>query len=143
MDKEMRRIGLLALLAMATSACAGGAASGNYIRTSNPQTTAQPSSAPAYRAPTARSGPGADGILGQSAPFLVSRFGAARIDMAEGDARKLQFASESCVLDIYLYPVGAGNAPVATHVATRLRQGGGETDNDRCIADVESAASGG
>ncbi|WP_162627568.1 hypothetical protein [Erythrobacter sp. KY5] len=137
----MRRTSLLVALALVTSACAGGSASGNYVRTGAPSTNAQANPAPAPRAPTMMRGPGVDGIIGQSAASIVRRFGTARIDMAEGSARKLQFASESCVLDIYLYPAQANGAPVATHVATRQRQGGGEIDHARCIADVETVAS--
>ena len=79
---------------------------------------------------------GIDGIIGQRAPSLPRRFGDPRIDLSEGDARKLQFASATCVLDIFLYPLEAGEAPVATHVAARLRQGGGEVDRSACIDTV-------
>ncbi|QFT76428.1 hypothetical protein FIU90_02615 [Erythrobacter sp. THAF29] len=79
---------------------------------------------------------GLDGVLGQRATALLSRFGAARIDLKEGDARKLQFAGEKCVLDVFLYPLEAGAEPVATHVEARERQGGGATSKTRCLAEI-------
>lgn len=91
----------------------------------------------AFRAPNVMRGLGAESVIGEGASSLTRRFGAARIDLVEGDARKLQFASETCVLDIYLYPMNAGTAPVATHVETRLRQGGGPIERADCIAQVE------
>ncbi|PKP90329.1 MAG: hypothetical protein CVT76_09985, partial [Alphaproteobacteria bacterium HGW-Alphaproteobacteria-15] len=66
------------------------------------------------------------------------RFGAPRIDLAEGDARKLQFAGPSCVLDIFLYPLSAGAEPTATHVDARLRQGGAAVDQGACIRELET-----
>lgn len=76
-------------------------------------------------------------IIGEGARSLTSRFGNARIDLTEGQARKLQFAGTSCVLDIYLYPVAAGTEPVATHVDARLRRDGSDTDKAGCIAEVQ------
>ncbi len=77
------------------------------------------------------------GIIGKEAATLTRRFGTARIDLTEGDARKLQFISHACVLDIFLYPLASGAQPVATHVETRLRVGGTPTDRARCIREVE------
>lgn len=88
-------------------------------------------------------GSGVDSIIGQPASALTSRFGTARIDLAEGDARKLQFRSANCVLDIFLYPLTAGRSPVATHIETRLRRGGMSTDRAACIAEVERSAGSG
>ncbi|MEM7779678.1 MAG: hypothetical protein AAF697_04700 [Pseudomonadota bacterium] len=79
-------------------------------------------------------GNGLDSIIGASANTLTARFGAPRLNRIEGDARKLQFVGEGCVLDIYLYPLQAGGAPVATHVEARAQQGGGVIDRARCIA---------
>lgn len=80
---------------------------------------------------------GLEGVIGTPAAALTRRFGEPRIDLAEGDARKLQFAGSSCVLDIYLYPVSAGSAPTAAHVEARLRQGGAAVDQGTCIREVE------
>lgn len=79
-------------------------------------------------------------IIGQPPAALTARFGVPRIDLAEGDARKLQFVSERCVLDIYLYPLAAGVEPTATHVEARERQGGTATERAPCIAEIERAA---
>ena len=81
---------------------------------------------------------GLEGVIGAPASLLTQRFGAPRIDLAEGDARKLQFAGASCVVDIYLYPAASGAEPVAAHVDARLRQGGGVIDGGACIREVEA-----
>ena len=72
-----------------------------------------------------------------AAAALTRRFGSPRIDLAEGDAHKLQFAGAACVLDIYLYPLSAGGPATATHVEARLRQGGAPADPGACIREVE------
>lgn len=131
----MRSLATLAF-ALSLSACA---ASPNYVRSApTASTPAQPTSTP--RPP--RIARDTDGIIGERASALTRRFGEARIDLAEGDAHKLQFASPTCVLDIFLYPLEAGSPPVATHVETRLREGGGAVDASACVAEVERSASG-
>jgi hypothetical protein len=80
---------------------------------------------------------GLAGVIGQDASTLVRRFGTPRLDVAEGDALKLQFAGRDCVLDIYLYPLRPGTAPVAAHVEARQRQGGAAVDRGACIREVE------
>lgn len=129
----MRSLAALAI-ALLLGACA---ASPNYVRSAPVASApAQPSSAP--RSPTISRD--ANGIIGERAGALTRRFGEARIDLAEGDAHKLQFASPTCVLDIFLYPLEAGSPPVATHVETRLREGGGAVDASACVAEVERSA---
>lgn len=81
---------------------------------------------------------GLEGVIGAPAAALTRRFGSPRIDLGEGDARKLQFAGANCVLDIYLYPMAAGAEPTAAHVAARLRQGGTAVEPSACIREVES-----
>jgi len=133
----MRKLAI-ALAALAVSACAGGSGAAPTRTASSaarpPVTT--PSNEP-FRTPQVMRERGLDGVIGARASSLTTRFGAARIDLAEGDARKLQFASERCVLDVFLYPLEAGSEPVATHVDARLRSGGDETDRARCIAEIE------
>lgn len=80
---------------------------------------------------------GLEGVIGLPADALTRRFGQPRIDLAEGDARKLQFAGAGCVIDIYLYPLAAAAEPTATHVEARLRQGGAPADPGACIREVE------
>ncbi|WP_299195880.1 hypothetical protein [uncultured Erythrobacter sp.] len=137
----MLRLAVAFGLALALGACSSGAANGSYVR-STPAVTqpAQTTPNPAFRAPQVMRGAGVDSVIGAGANDLTSRFGEARIDLAEGDARKLQFTSDDCVLDVYLYPLEANAAPVATHVEARAREGGGEADRANCIAEVESAA---
>ncbi len=128
-------------LGLLLSACAGGPASGRYVSTGNTAAPAPSAPSPAFRAPQVMRAQGVDSIIGQAAGSLARRFGEARLDVAEGDARKLQFVSDGCVLDIYLYPLEAGRAPVATHVEARVRQGGGATDRAACIEAIERASS--
>lgn len=85
--------------------------------------------------PTARvqNLPGLEGVIGASAPELVRQFGSPRLDVAEGDARKLQYIAPACVLDIYLYPAAAGREPQATYVEARRASDGQEVDRAACI----------
>lgn len=78
--------------------------------------------------------PGLESVIGQSAAQLERRFGHARLDIPEGDARKLQFTGEPCVLDIYLYPLRPGEQPVATHVEARRASDGRAVDRAACVA---------
>jgi len=126
----------LACAAMAlVSACVGGPMV--PIPSSAPRPA--PAAAEPFRAPRPQPGGDVAGIMGADIRTLRARFGEPRIDLVEGDARKLQFASSDCVLDIFLYPLREGAAPVATHVETRLRQGGTPTSSERCISEVERA----
>lgn len=134
----MRNVLIIAGLAILTSACAGGSGSGS----ATPRVTAS-TPATGFRAPQVMRGSGIDSVIGQPAVSLSRRFGEARIDLAEGDARKLQYVSDRCVLDIFLYPLAANADPVATHVEARERQGGAGTDRAGCIAEVERAANSG
>lgn len=80
---------------------------------------------------------GLAGVIGSPAAALTRRFGAPRLDLAEGDARKLQFAGSGCVLDIFLYPLAVGAPLTATHVEARLRRGGAPVDPGACIREIE------
>ena len=140
----MRRAGILAaaLMATALAGCAGGASGGRKPSAAAPRPGFRPSAPATPRStivvvPDVMSGAGLGGVIGSPAPALTARFGNPRIDLAEGDARKLQFAGATCVLDIYLYPVAAAAEPTATHVAARLRQGGAPADPGACIGEVE------
>lgn len=61
-------------------------------------------------------------VQGQPGRHLISQFGTPRMDVQEGQGRKLQFAGPICVLDAYLYAKGRGEA-VVTHIDTRQRDG--------------------
>ncbi len=75
-------------------------------------------------------------IVGLTAEDLVRRLGTPALQIREGDSLKLQFRSDQCVLDAYLYP--SGNAPYrVTYVDARSRS---LTDVDQalCIASIEA-----
>lgn len=131
-----RRLGVL-LAAMAISGCSTGVAKLPGVNA--PPAAARPAApAPgAFREAPVQSAAGLEGVIGARAAALTRRFGQARIDLTEGDARKLQFMGASCVLDIFLYPPEAGARPVATYVEARNRSDGADTDRARCIREVE------
>ncbi|WP_164117389.1 hypothetical protein [Sphingorhabdus sp. Alg239-R122] len=98
------------------------------------------SSGAATRAPTAsvpkqmpmQNTQGLEAVMGQDARGLARLFGEPRLDVREGDARKLQFSSRDCVLDTYLYPKGRGDA-VVTYVDARTPDGR-NADRASCVA---------
>ncbi len=135
------RFGAIAIMALLGGAL-GGCTSGGAPRVAS--ASARPSIALAGKprstiagSPQVMSPQGLGGVIGAPAAALTQRFGSPRIDLVEGDAHKLQFAGNACVLDIYLYPLSAGAQPTATHVEARLRQGGAKADPGDCIREVE------
>jgi hypothetical protein len=78
--------------------------------------------------------PGLEGVIGASEAELTRQFGAARLEVWEGDARKLQYSGTPCVLDIYLYPAAQGREPLASHVEARRVSDGEEVDRIACVA---------
>lgn len=59
-------------------------------------------------------------IIGLTAAELVQTLGTPALQIREGESLKLQFRSDVCVLDAYLYPTG--NAPHrVTYVDARTR----------------------
>ncbi|MBX9665279.1 hypothetical protein [Novosphingobium sp.] len=77
--------------------------------------------------------PGLEGVIGADADALTRQFGAPRLDVREGDARKLQWSGTPCVLDAYLYPPDAGGRPIATFIDAR-RGDGRDVDRAACVA---------
>lgn len=77
--------------------------------------------------------PGLEGVIGANAAALQRQFGQPRLDLREGDVRKLQFSGNACVLDIYLYPSGSSADPVATHVDARRGSDGQDVDRAACV----------
>ena len=126
-----RSAAMLAALALMLAGCAGGAVP------SRPAPASQPRGSSIVVVPEMMAPQGLEGVIGQDAGTLARRFGAPRLDVAEGDARKLQFSGGECVLDIYLYPLRPGADPVASHVEARQRQGGAAVDRGACIREVE------
>jgi hypothetical protein len=77
--------------------------------------------------------PGLEGVIGADVEALNRQFGAPRLDVREGDARKLQWSGGPCVLDAYLYPPDGGGRPIATFVDAR-RGDGRDVDRAACVA---------
>jgi predicted small lipoprotein YifL len=78
--------------------------------------------------------PGLEGVIGAPASSLVTQFGQPRLDVREGDARKLQFAGEACVLDIFIYPIEGMREPIATYLDARRASDGQDVDRAACVA---------
>ncbi|MDA7787649.1 hypothetical protein N8940_00260 [Sphingomonadaceae bacterium] len=97
-------------------------------------TQPRPPSPTGFRAPRVMNVPGLEGVIGQNADALTRQFGAARLDVREGDVRKLQFSADACVLDIYLYPLTQGATPTATYVDARRSSDGLDVDRASCVA---------
>lgn len=137
-----KTLAVAAALALAPllSACAspqGGKVRGAELR--QPITRSpvgrRPVRPPAIRPPPAalvQRLPGLEGVIGSTAADLTRQFGSARLDVLEGDARKLQFTGNACVLDIFLYPGAQGREPQATYVDAR-RSDGRDVDRVACI----------
>ena len=80
--------------------------------------------------------PGLEGVIGATENQLIRAFGTARLDVWEGDARKLQFAGSPCILDVYLYPTSRSREPVATYVDARRASDGKDVDRAQCAASL-------
>lgn len=85
--------------------------------------------------------PGLEGVIGGTPAQLVRQFGQPRLDVWEGDARKLQFSGAACVLDVYLYPKTRGAEPQATYVEAR-QPAGGDADRASCVAALRQTPAG-
>ena len=102
-----------------------------------PTVAPQPPTA-GFLSPEIMRGPGLDGVVREHAPSLLRQFGTPRLDVAEGDMRKLQWAGEACVLDIYLYPLRPDADPVATWLEARRASDGAEVDLLLCMQALRS-----
>ncbi|MCC2975234.1 hypothetical protein LK533_00925 [Sphingomonas sp. PL-96] len=76
---------------------------------------------------------GLERILGQPANALTKLFGKPDADLTEGAGHKMQFGSDICVLDAYLYAPKNGGTPVVTYVDARQRNGA-PIDRASCVA---------
>jgi len=76
---------------------------------------------------------GLDRVMGKTADDLTRLFGPFELDVRDGPARKLQFASSVCVLDAFFYPPENGGEPTVRHVDSRLPTGA-DFDSASCIA---------
>lgn len=104
------------------------------VQASVPPTAPARPPATGFRAPAIQHAPGLEGVVEQDAASLIRRFGSPRLDVREGDMRKLQFAGQACVLDVFLYPLRDGGEPVATYVEARRASDGREVDRAGCVA---------
>lgn len=133
------RPAVAAAVLLLLAGCAGTAASVPAQSASAKRPAARPASAvrPPLRRPPAAAQvqmlPGLEGVIGASAADLTRQFGPARLDVWEGDARKLQFSGTACVLDVYLYPPAAGREAQATYVDARRPSDGRDVDRAACI----------
>ncbi len=134
----MRLLPLILLPALA--ACGGQSAP---VNSASAASVTRPPVRPAVRAPVrhlpprpapAQVLPGVQGVIGASEGDLVRQFGAPRLDVWEGDARKLQFSGSACVLDVYLYPPAEGRDPLASYVDARRPSDGQDVDRAGCIS---------
>jgi hypothetical protein len=91
-----------------------------------PQTRTPPAEAP-------RSMSELDRVMGKDARALVQLFGQPVQDVLEGAARKLQFATNDCILDIYLYAPAEGKEPVVSFVTARVSDGR-DAERNSCIS---------
>ena len=122
-------------LAPLLGACVSAGSAPVLVPSSGSNTTAQrPAPPPITRSPRPIRMAGLDGVIGASAGQLVRRFGTPQLDIVEGDARKLQFAGEACVLDIFLYPPREGAAETATHIEARRASDGRDVDRAACVS---------
>ncbi len=121
--KALQAVLAVASLSLLVSGCAAGTARPNSSATNLPPP------------PTAFNPRGLEAVLNKRDDELVALFGAPRLDVIEGQARKMQFANESCALDIFLYPP-QNNARAdrrSNYVEARDRSGN-VVDSASCIA---------
>jgi hypothetical protein len=84
---------------------------------------------------------GLERVMGQNANALIQQFGQPQLDLTEGAGRKIQFGSDICVLDAYLYPPQQGGVPIVSHVDSRQRSGA-PIDRASCVAALLRRAGG-
>lgn len=146
----MRAIATLLLLPLLAACAAVPAARGPATPTvpgaarpsvSVPVPPTRPSAppAPGFRAPQVMHMRGLDGVIQQDRAGLIQQFGQPRLDVAEGDMRKLQFAGQACVLDIFLYPLRPAGEPVATYLEARRASDGRDVDRAACVEALKKA----
>lgn len=127
----------VALMALALAGCAGTVPAPKPQRLPARAAVTAPTRAPLpparVRTAARLNLPGLEGVVGATGPALLRKFGEPRLDILEGDARKLQFSGAACILDVYLYPPAQGGEPQADYVDARLPDGR-DTDRAGCVA---------
>lgn len=86
-----------------------------------------------FRMPDIMRGAGLDGVIREGPNSLMRQFGQPRLDVTEGDMRKLQFADTACVLDVFLYPLRPGGDPQSTWLEARRASDGEAVDLLSCM----------
>ncbi|MFC3174983.1 hypothetical protein ACFOD9_12055 [Novosphingobium bradum] len=137
----MHRAAFLALLLLVPALAGCGGADTGPVRSAGAPVVRPPAPRTQPRAPVRRpiapppvqALPGLEGVTGASGADLVRQFGNPRLDVLEGDARKLQFGGSACVLDIYLYPAAPGREPQASYVDARRASDGQDVDRVACV----------
>ena len=76
---------------------------------------------------------GLERVMNKDARQLIALFGTPDADQTEGMGRKLQFGSDICVLDAYLYPPRGGGEPTVRHIDARQRNGA-PIDRASCVS---------
>lgn len=126
------------MLLLALSACASsGDSGGTEPATGGTRAPVRTPVVAPVRDPAFRMEPGLEGVIGASQAQLVGQFGQPRLDVWEGDSRKLQFSGTACILDIYLYPTSRSRDPLATYAEAR-RSDGREVDKAACVTSLRS-----
>ncbi|NNC60206.1 MAG: hypothetical protein HKO05_09470 [Erythrobacter sp.] len=138
----MRKIAATILLSASLAGCVTAPAGTTAVPPPRENTVRVPPTRPApppvastgeFLTPRIMNIPGLEGIIGATASQLQRQFGNPRLDVYEGDARKLQFTGEACVLDIYLYPLQRGAEPTATYVDARRASDALDVDRVACV----------
>ena len=90
-----------------------------------------PAPVPMVAAPVQRSATSA--LVGLTASELITRFGQPSFQVREGVGLKLQWSTNGCVLDTYLYPPSSGRgSETVTHIDTR-RPSGAPLSQPECV----------
>jgi len=79
------------------------------------------------------------GLLGMTASQLIATLGNPQFQVREGPSLKVQFRSDACILDAYLYPQGGSGELRVTHVDARLPSGA-DTNQAACISALEGSS---
>ena len=137
MPRKLLALTLLPLLGACVAQTAPpsstGSAETNARAVRVPPTRGTPPPGTGFRPAPVMNLPGLEGVIGAGADALQRQFGEARLDVWEGDARKLQFSGTPCVLDVYLYPSRPGVEPTAAYVDARRPSDGLDVDRAACV----------
>ena len=91
----------------------------------------------AFIPPRVMNMPGLEGVIGSNASALANLFGPPRLQVREGDAVKLQFTGQACVLDVYLYRDGEATPHRVTYYEFRGDGGGRPCLRDLLLAQAD------